>query len=126
MVDNDELDCMQWIRSDETLRAEEKQYGSWLRATPERLQKPQLVFAKGEWGGRKTEGQEESSGEEGARPCKTVMATRTDRSTGPETAGGEHVMSDVAILDPLMSHQICHIPENLQVLAFEKQIREID
>ena len=39
MVDHDERDCMLWIRSSKTLRAEEKQYGPWLCAVPERLQK---------------------------------------------------------------------------------------
>ncbi|XP_075663231.1 uncharacterized protein LOC142632775 [Castanea sativa] len=54
MVDHDERDCIQWMRSGETLRAEEKQYGPWLRATPKRLQKPQLrVAIKGDGGGKK-------------------------------------------------------------------------
>ena len=34
MVDHDEKECLQWIRSRETLRPEEKQFGAWLRASP--------------------------------------------------------------------------------------------
>ena len=35
MMDNDEKEFLQWIRSKETLRLEEKQLGAWLRASPE-------------------------------------------------------------------------------------------
>ena len=45
MVDHDEKECLQWIRSRETLRPEEKQFGVWLQASPERNQKPQLIVA---------------------------------------------------------------------------------
>ena len=45
MVDHDEKECLQWIRSRETLRSEEKQFGAWLWASPERNQRPQLIVA---------------------------------------------------------------------------------
>lgn len=32
-VDHDERDCLLWIRSKETIRTEDKQFGPWLRAT---------------------------------------------------------------------------------------------
>ena len=35
-VDHDERDCLLWIRSKETLRAEDKQFGPWMRATQDR------------------------------------------------------------------------------------------
>ena len=44
-VDHDERDCIQWIQSKETLKVEDKQFGAWLRASPDRLQRPQLVIA---------------------------------------------------------------------------------
>ncbi|XP_075675045.1 uncharacterized protein LOC142644284 [Castanea sativa] len=44
-VDHDERDCLQWICSKETLRAEDKQFGAWLCAAPERIQRPQTVIA---------------------------------------------------------------------------------
>lgn len=55
-----------------------------------------------------------------------VAVFRNDRGTSSETARGEHVMSNIIAVDPLMSHQICHILKNLQSPAFEKQIKEID
>ena len=36
MMDHNEKECLQWIRSKETLRPKEKQFGAWLRASPER------------------------------------------------------------------------------------------
>lgn len=45
MMDHDEGDCLQWLHNKETLRQEEKQYGPWLRATQDCLQRPQLVIA---------------------------------------------------------------------------------
>lgn len=44
-VDHDELDCTQWLWSKESPRAEVKQFGAWLRASHDRLQRPQLVLA---------------------------------------------------------------------------------
>ncbi|KAL0008718.1 hypothetical protein SO802_010220 [Lithocarpus litseifolius] len=44
-VDHDERDCIQWMRIKEMLKAEDKQFGAWLRASPDRLQRPQLVIA---------------------------------------------------------------------------------
>lgn len=45
-IDRDERDCLQWIRSKDTLRPEEKQFGPWLRASQDKNQKPQLVTAE--------------------------------------------------------------------------------
>ncbi|KAK9998771.1 hypothetical protein SO802_018374 [Lithocarpus litseifolius] len=44
-ADHDERDCIQWMQSKETFKAEDKQFGAWLRASPDRLQRPQLVVA---------------------------------------------------------------------------------
>lgn len=44
-MDHDERDWMLWIRSKEALRVDEKQYGLWLRASQERLQRLQMVMA---------------------------------------------------------------------------------
>ena len=43
LMDHDEKECLQWIRSKEPLRPKEKQFGVWMRTAPERTQKPQLV-----------------------------------------------------------------------------------
>ena len=42
-VDHDERDCMQRLRSNDTLRPEEKQFGQWLRAMPGKFQKPEMI-----------------------------------------------------------------------------------
>lgn len=126
MIDHDERDCLQQARSNVTPGAEEKQYGPWLRATPELLQKPQLVVAKGEWGARKTQGHEETPGEGAGRAGLTVTVERMDMETGSEVAREEHVTSKVTGSESLMPHLLCPIPENLRSPAFEKQIREID
>ena len=43
-LDHDEKECLVWMRSEGPIRAEEKQYGPWLRATHDRLQKPHVVL----------------------------------------------------------------------------------
>ena len=45
MVTHDENDCLVGLRRTEQMNAEDKPFGPWLRATQERLQKPQLVLA---------------------------------------------------------------------------------
>ena len=45
MIDHDERDCLQGFRSKETPRPKEKQFGSWLRANPDRFQKTLLISA---------------------------------------------------------------------------------
>jgi len=123
MVDHDEQDCMLWIRSSETLRAKEKQYGPWLHAIPKRLQKPQMVVAtNGDRGGRKTHGHEDCPGEAKDQAGKATV----DRGIGFEKAHGKHMKGDVALSDPLTMHWTCQIPENMQVAAFEKKLSEID
>lgn len=98
-----------------------------MHAALERLQKLQLVIAtNGDWGGRKTQGHEDNPGEEETRACKAVATAMDDWGTGFDTVCGKHVRSGVTVSDPLMTHQICQILENLQLPAFEHQIREID
>lgn len=43
LVDHDERDCMRWVSSKDTPRSEERQFGPWLRAELDRLQRPQIV-----------------------------------------------------------------------------------
>ena len=59
-VDHDERDCLQWIRSNVTLRPKEKQFGPWLCAQPEKNQKPQLVVAEKQSVARAGEGGREA------------------------------------------------------------------
>ena len=43
-LDHDEKECIEWIRRAVPLKAEDKQYGPWLRANPDRLQKTHMVI----------------------------------------------------------------------------------
>ena len=45
MVNHNENDCLVRLRRIERLNSEDKPFGSWMRVTQERLQKPQLVLA---------------------------------------------------------------------------------
>ena len=45
-LDHDENECLEWLRSVGPIRAKEKQYGPWLRATHDRLQKPHMVLGQ--------------------------------------------------------------------------------
>ena len=45
-LDHNEKECLVWMRSEGPIRAEEKQYGPWLRATHDRLQKPHVVLGQ--------------------------------------------------------------------------------
>ena len=48
------------------------------------------------------------------------------RDTGSETACERHMRCDVAISAPFTTQQIHPIPKNLQPIAFEKQLSDID
>lgn len=62
-LDHDEKECLVWLRSAGPITAEDKQFGPWLRATPERLQKSHVVLGQrsgectspGQWGVRLSE-----------------------------------------------------------------------
>ncbi|KAK7819522.1 hypothetical protein CFP56_040175 [Quercus suber] len=53
-MDHDVKECLQWIRSKETLRPEEKQFGAWLQALPKQNLKSHLILATG-YGGHRVE-----------------------------------------------------------------------
>uniref|UniRef100_A0A7N2KQY5 Zinc knuckle CX2CX4HX4C domain-containing protein n=1 Tax=Quercus lobata TaxID=97700 RepID=A0A7N2KQY5_QUELO len=43
---HDVKECIEWIRRAVLIKVEDKQYGPWLRATPDRLQKSHLVMGQ--------------------------------------------------------------------------------
>ena len=59
-LDHDEKECLVWLSSADPITAENKQFGPWLRATPDRLQKSHVVLGQragestrpGQWGAR--------------------------------------------------------------------------
>ena len=47
-LDHDEKDCHLWIQNNGSLNKDAQPYGPWLRASPDRLQKPQVVRVSGQ------------------------------------------------------------------------------
>ena len=45
-LDHDEKECLEWLRSAGPIRIEDKQYGPWLRATHDWLQKSHMVLGQ--------------------------------------------------------------------------------
>ena len=45
-LDHDEKECLDWLCSVESINAKDKQYGPWLRATLDRLQKTHVVLGQ--------------------------------------------------------------------------------
>ncbi|KAK9996183.1 hypothetical protein SO802_020869 [Lithocarpus litseifolius] len=123
-VDHDERDCLQWIRSKETLRPKDKQYGPWLRASQDRLQRPQLVLASN----RSNFGHQSlGEGDEGVGSTSYRSEKRGDDQ------GQEHVTDDVestrldtASTELLRPREEAEISHHRNPAIFEEQLREID
>ena len=127
MIDHDEKDCMQWMRSKESLKAEDKQYGPWLRATSERVQRPQLVVAL------KNEGRKEHKAAADGVSMTAEQLVNTGRELMAAAIQNAHGDDDVATCrakvapsDEPEGHEIMRIPCNPQCPGFEEQLKEID
>ena len=127
MIDHDEKDCMQWMRSKESLKAEDKQYGPWLRATSERVQRPQLVVAS------KNEGRKEHKAAADGVSMTAEQLVNTGRELTAAAIQNAHGDDDVATCrakvapsDEPEGHEIMRIPCNPQCPGFEEQLKEID
>lgn len=126
-VDHDERECMQGLRSNDTLRPKEKQFGQWLHATLDKFQKPQTItMVKNE--------EPSSGGIEQEKPD-----SRRDRKQEPmlieAQSGSTHSgkAEEVGILRPDMvkvgdppTHVNLKSPNFQQALSFKQQIRYID
>ncbi|KAK7828558.1 hypothetical protein CFP56_030115 [Quercus suber] len=126
-VDHDERDCTQWLRSKESLRAEDKQFGAWLRASQDRLQRPQLVLAAKQSGEGKEGPISEDGFDEGVAQTAHAIALRV------ADQGQTHVRDDVdptrtetASTATMRSHRQEKIPRNPTPFDFEEKLREID
>ena len=127
MMDHDEKECLLWIRSKETLRLEEKQFGAWLRASPERNQKPQLIMATVH-GGHRVEGVETKTKERLVSNPKapTQMGQVTGKPRVDKSELANLVRNDVDVTRLMKD---CAVPiKPLPELGkdFEKQLAEID
>lgn len=123
-VDHDERDCLQWTRSKETLRPEEKQYGPWLRATQDRLQRPQLVLASNR---SNVEPQRRGEVGEGVGPTSCMSEKRgADQGQEHVTDDVASTRSDTASTELLRPREGAKISRHRNPLNFEEQLREID
>ena len=126
-VDHDERDCMLWIRNKETLKAEDKQFGPWMRATQDHTQKPQLIVATKNNGGRGP--QPDST----ATPCEGGAYQSQNDSGTIVVQGGSHVVDGVDLTkadteskSTLTTHIERRTPQTWEDSNFEQQIQEID
>ncbi|KAK7840314.1 hypothetical protein CFP56_016832 [Quercus suber] len=124
-IDHDERDCLQGFRIKETLRPDEKQFGPWLRANPDKHQKSLLIIAM----------------DNGIRRTKDVETESWDRSLDADGTKGSanpsddkfgdagrmvDARADVVNVETLPDHDQISIPRISPDLNFEKQLQEID
>ncbi|KAL0000259.1 hypothetical protein SO802_019861 [Lithocarpus litseifolius] len=117
-LDHDEKDCRIWIPSNGSLSWDAQQYGPWLQASSDRLQKPQVVRVRG---------RDTQKGDRGSAKSASVRSTETVQ--GQNTMGP---MVPICNQDPVFSGNIAPFDFSLQFKKnsipadFEAQIREID
>ena len=127
-VDHDERDCLLWIRSKEILRAEDKQYGPWLRATQERLQRPQLVMAS-RLGGvgtslSKDDNRNQSGWDSAPATRRIVEMVAPDCAKESDDVALTAVNMGVSVMVSKNHEET--IPKISQNMDFEEKLREID
>ena len=122
-INHDEQDCLMWIRSNDTLRPEEKQFGPWLRASQDRTQKPQLVLTGKNGGnsfGEGSRGVLERKVDEGAI-LALVPVSNYDKLT-VETVRVADSRADVDNLIDTPTHTRITIPVFSHTPNFEQQL----
>ena len=127
-VDHDERDCMLWIRSKEVLKADEKQYGPWLRAPQERLQQLQLVMAvrnKGD-GGQPVGADSENGGMVDRPPIVREKMVSGDLGKANGKGDVDACMGHMEGLTNAGTAGEEHIPKIMQIMDFEEQLNDID
>ena len=123
-LDHDEKDCRLWIQSKGSLSRDIQQYGPWLRASSDRLQKPQVVRVRGhdtqcDWGSAKSvsvQSNETIQGQNTVGPVVSMINQNPDISVNVEPAG----------LYAPQNLELPSIQKNSTLADFEAQIRDID
>ena len=125
MIDHDERDCLQGFRSKETPRPEEKQFGPWLRANPDKHQKTVLITA-GKYGeSRNGEVEPETMARRwNAEPTEEGGTTRIDGLGKAEHS--VEVRADVVNVDNSPDQLKIKIPNISLRSNFETEIQAID
>ena len=82
-LNHDEKDCGIWLRSRGTVQAHDQQYGAWLRAKPENLQRPQRVQVDNS--NNREKGKASSSG---IKPMEISTTKEADRNRNDKETSG--------------------------------------
>ena len=124
-LDHDEKECIEWMRSEGPIRAEEKQYGPWLRATLDRLQKPHVVIGQ--------QSRENASlGRRGARSPDLNVHLRQQTEAADERCEPQRAAETNLERADVESRKLdseCFkekLTEGKEKPDFEEQLREID
>lgn len=116
-LDHDKKDCPLWMQSNGSLSRDKQQYGPWLRASPDCLQKPQVVRVKGH---------DTQRGDRGATSIRRVVTEQGQSTVGSVVPMSYH---DSVICGNIHSPQNLEFPSiqnNSIPVDFEAQLKEID
>lgn len=124
-LDHDEKECIEWIRRAVPLKAEDKQYGPWLRAIPNRLQKTHMVTGM-QAGERAKTGQMGSERADGVKQSDKQAGTSVEcrQPKGDEETNGKRVDVESLILQNEKFKK--KLTKEMEKSVFEEQLREID
>ena len=121
-LDHDGRDCPLWLDSNESLELEERQYGPWLRAEMDRLQRPQVAEAlsrKNERDGIKSGNQKQSKNQAmNSRWRSSEKARQGEVGEIPTTLVMSNPMPEAVMMDVTFQKK--------KEDDFETQLREIN
>ena len=124
-LDHDEKECLEWLRSAGPIRIEDKQYGPWLRATHDWLQKSHVVLGQ--------QSRECASlGRLGERSPDHDLQPRQQTAVSDERCQSQRAAEtnfERADVESWKMESECFkekLPEEKEKTDFEEQLREID
>ena len=108
-LNHDEKDCGIWLRSRGTVQAHDQQYGAWLRAKPENLQRPQRVQVNNS--NNRDKGKASSSG---TKPMEISTTKEGGRSRNEKEEAGRMEVEIMAETEEAKrrQHETNNTPQN--------------
>ena len=108
-LNHDEKDCGIWLRSRGTVQAHDQQYGAWLRAKPENLQRPQRVQVNNS--NNREKGKASSSG---TKPMEISTTKEGGRSRNEKEEAGRMEVEIMAETEEAKrrQHETNNTPQN--------------
>ena len=127
MVTHDENDCLAGLRRTDQMKVEDKPCGTWLRATPERFQKPQLVLASSCDLDKEVQRNTFSFAQDATIPDRSPRSAvgETHSQTTAEKVN-EKDRADMGSGDTVTEVEIPRIPHTQHGYQFKEQLKEID